>query len=46
MSHDHANTTATMTASSAAASLYVGNVMHARLKPMGHRFSLSRDEPA
>ena len=39
MSHDHADTTATTTAPSAAASLYVGNVMHARLKPMGHRFS-------
>ena len=23
----------------AAAALYVGKVMHARLKPMGHRFS-------
>src|SRR5438552_14034125 len=26
-------------AATAAASLYVGEVMHARLKPMGHRFS-------
>ena len=42
MSRDHANMTdATAIAkdSPAAASLYVGNVMHARLKPMGHRFS-------
>ena len=26
-------------AATAAASLYVGEVMHARLKPMGHRFN-------
>ena len=26
-------------AETAAATLYVGEVMHARLKPMGHRFS-------
>ncbi|MDB5547009.1 MAG: hypothetical protein JWP21_456 [Tardiphaga sp.] len=34
----HDQTRATMPAT-AAASLYVGNVMHARLKPIGHRFS-------
>jgi DUF1365 family protein len=34
-----ANTTTPDDADSAAASLYVGEVMHARLKPMGHRFS-------
>ena len=42
MPHDHAGMTATTAPfqnSLAAASLYVGNVMHARLKPMGHRFS-------
>lgn len=38
MPHDSASGAATA-ASPAAASLYVGNVMHARLKPMGHRFS-------
>ena len=37
MPHDHASIDATT--ASPAASLYVGNVMHARLKPMGHRFS-------
>ncbi len=42
MPHDAASTTATTASGAdagAAASLYVGNVMHARLKPMGHRFS-------
>src|ERR1700761_3394870 len=29
----------TSTAGQDAATLYVGDVMHARLKPMGHRFS-------
>ena len=42
MPHDQASVTEAATpskASLAAASLYVGNVMHARLKPIGHRFS-------
>ena len=37
MAHDPISTSETV--APPAASLYVGNVMHARLKPMGHRFS-------
>jgi DUF1365 family protein len=35
----HVTRTGTSDNSAAAASLYVGEVMHARLKPIGHRFS-------
>jgi DUF1365 family protein len=37
--HDVATTDARPDAAQAAAALYLGDVMHARLKPMGHRFS-------
>ena len=35
----HAAKTGTKGAAAAAAALYLGEVMHARLKPMSHRFS-------
>jgi DUF1365 family protein len=37
--HTRAAKTETLEDAAAAASLYVGEVMHARLKPIGHRFS-------
>jgi DUF1365 family protein len=39
MPDDSANRKAQTVTADAAAALYFGNVMHARLKPMGHRFS-------